>query len=979
MKSFTVTYNKTSMEKLPVDKINAAQSILVQIFSANFDKEAIERVVCAIENRFPRAQIIGATTFGNIQNGNLEDDNITLTITPFFDATIDLLHLKSTTVSQSFDSGVYLAERLIKQDTKALILFSEQNSLDATSMLDGIHTISGKKKIVIGGGVAGFVSDTNRAYLISNHGISEKGIVAVALSGESLQVQQHYKSDWLPFGKKLLITHATGRRVYTIDHMPAAELFSHYLGEAFVENFDETRELFPLIKVGSGAKIARTPLKKYPDGSIEFAGKISNGELYRIGFGNLEEMILNKNLPLEKIRKQAPSSLFVYSCVARRRYMQNKIIEEIAPLCGCSPVSGFFTCGEFYSGKKRAVLLNQSMTIISIQEKVPSEKPIACRLPEKKKKVFSTLEALSHLMMVTESETKEYHSYLEARESLLCQGPVVHFKATFDEPAGFLYVSQNVRKLLGYSTKEFINNEVTMDMLMEGETRERIRQELVAHREHNAHFYETKIKVYAKYGDTKYLHIFIDMVQNDHTNRSDFIGYAIDITEQVLSEEKIKKLAFYDHITGLPNREMLKRTLQTRIAGAKAHGDFCAVTFFDLDKFKDVNDTYGHSVGDKLLQMIANRVRAVLKEDDFIARIGGDEFILIHSKLKRNSVQQHILATVNRIITIIGEPFNIEGKIAHVSTSIGTAIYGIDGESVEDLIRHADMAMYEAKNDPNIHFKFYSHTMKLLRQEEMELKNALKAAVKNREFTLVYQPQVDIETGRIVGAEALMRWNHPERGEVSPVVFIPLVEEMNLIIELGEWLLEEVCHKIQHLQNHADLTDSFRTISVNISSLQFADPYFITKVQSIIDLLQIDTRYLEFELTESILAENIAEMIEKMKKLKEMGITLSLDDFGTGYSSLQYLKDLPIDTIKIDRSFIKDVHEDNTDQMLTSTIIQLSQNMQCKIVAEGVENLEQLVFLEKNNCQTYQGFYFSKPITFTELEKLIFEKTTAEA
>ncbi len=976
MQNYTIPFTKEALEQLPIDKINAAASILIQVFSPGYQSSVVGQALCQLESLFPRATVAGVTTREAIVNAHIEKEEITLSITTFEHTSLSQIHLKETTPTQSFQSGTYLAESLITKETKALLLFADPLSLHAQSMLEGIRSVN--QEVIIAGGVAAYGKEGESALLISNSGISHQGIVAVALSGEQLHLANHYKGDWIPFGKKLLITHAKGNRIYSIDHMRATDALQHYLGEAFIEDFNNSKLLFPLVRDASGMQIARSILKRHDDGSIEVAGEVRTGELYQIGFGDLEEMILNKNLPLSEIAVNRTEVVFAFSCFARRVFMQDEISKEITPLCDFGNVSGFFTFGEFYSNGKEAYLLNHSMTLLSLSEK-PRTAPLpAYDAPTERPRRFSTFGALAHLLTVNESEFNTFHGYLEEREKLLCKGPVVNFKIEMEDEARCSYISPNIKKLLGYSAKEFLCNEVTPRMLLDEETREDFLQEFSRYRENNALTFEKEIRVRAKYGDTKYLQIFAAIEKNSLDHRTALIGYCIDVTARVESQQKIQKLAFYDHVTGLPNRELLKSTLARKIEEAKADNKLCAVTFFDLDKFKDVNDTYGHAAGDRLLQLIANRIRAVLKKEDFIARIGGDEFILIQGGLGRNGIQASVYATINRILTIIHEPFNIDGKIAHVSTSIGTAIYGIDGESVEDLIKHADMAMYEAKKDPNVHFKFYSQTMRLQRESELGLQNALKEAVRKRAFTLLYQPQVDINSGKIVGAEALMRWNDPVLGEISPVTFIPMAEKMNLITELGEWLLEEVCHRIEYLQSHRSLPEHFRTIAVNISPIQFNDPYFVSKVKKLIDLMQIDTKYLEFELTEGVFAENLSEIVEKMHAIKAMGITLSLDDFGTGFSSLNYLKNLPVDTIKIDRSFISEVQKNEKDQVLTSTIIQLSQNMQCKIVAEGVENLEQLQFLEQNNCETYQGFYFSRPVTFEAFETLLFEETESE-
>ena len=812
MQSYNFIYTPNALIQLPVNKINAAKSILIQVFSARYNPTELESLRSLLETTFPNATIIGTTTAGNIIHDMVDDSHIALSITTFNHTDISLKHLKQLSYENSYQSGEYLAEEIISKDTKALIIFGDHKTTNGQAMIEGIRSVN--KKIVISGGIAGINSKNKKTLLMSNHGCSSEGIVCIALNSMKLHVNNQYKNGWIPFGKKLLITHAVGNRIYSIDHTRAADLFKHYLGENAYAHFETSRILFPLLKTDQQQIIARTPLKIYDDGSIEFAGEIKTGEIYQIGFVDIEELIQEYPPLVQKNKHKESESLFVYSCVSRKKMLKEDIVKEIRPLSERGNVSGFFTYGEFYADHSNGYLLNQTMTVLALSEAVEEEKNAETMFPQRTQKNCSTLNTLSHLMAVTNSELQEYHSYLQEKETLLCQGPVVNFKIDLHEGKGCTYVSKNIQKLLGYSTKEIICGEVALKEIFDETTLQQLYKDIQFFRKDKNTTYETEVKAHTKYGDIKYLHLVLSMQKNNTKHNDIFIGYCIDITKQVENQQKIQKLAFYDHITGLPNRELLKSTLQRKIDEAIANDTLCAVTFFDLDKFKDVNDTYGHSTGDKLLQLIANRVKAILKTDDFIARIGGDEFILIHGNLNKQTIQNNILATINRILTLIHEPFNIDGKIAHISTSIGTAIYKIDGENVEDLIKHADMAMYEAKKDPHIHFKFYSHTMRLVREEELNLKNALKKAVKNKDFNLLYQPQVDINSGKIIGAEALIRWEHPTRGMISPVTFIPLAEKMNLIIEIGEWLLEEVCHKINALQNDILLPETFKSISI---------------------------------------------------------------------------------------------------------------------------------------------------------------------
>ncbi|MCF6136553.1 bifunctional diguanylate cyclase/phosphodiesterase [Pseudalkalibacillus berkeleyi] len=446
-----------------------------------------------------------------------------------------------------------------------------------------------------------------------------------------------------------------------------------------------------------------------------------------------------------------------------------------------------------------------------------------------------------------------------------------------------------------------------------------------------------------------------------------FTGIIRNITDRVESQERIKKLVYRDELTELPNRRMLKEHLSSYIEQAKLDRQLIAVLFLDLDRFKQINDVYGHSIGDALLKEIASRILGCLSTKDLLARQSGDEFVIV---LPQTS-QYQAGNIAKKIIETISEPILMEGLELYTSTSIGISLYPEDGESADTLIKHADTAMYEAKKEGGNQYYYFTNEINEIISRKMLLETGLRKALDREEFEVYYQPQVEVKTEKIVGFEALIRWNHPDLGMVSPVDFIPLAEETNLIIPMGEWILREACKEFKEwLVVNSDL----RHVSVNISALQFRQPKFSELVSDILRETGLEPHYLELELTESIVQEP-ARAIPIMSELKSMGVKLSLDDFGTGYSSLSYLKDFPLDTLKIDKSFTKEIHLNMKDKAVVETIVHMANKLGLNVIAEGIETTEQLTSISESNCNEFQGFLCSPPLPYAQIsDKFIIPK-----
>ena len=447
----------------------------------------------------------------------------------------------------------------------------------------------------------------------------------------------------------------------------------------------------------------------------------------------------------------------------------------------------------------------------------------------------------------------------------------------------------------------------------------------------------------------------------------EFCGYRgvdRDITDRKRYESQIERQANYDELTGLANRNLFQDRLSQALVYAHRHESGLAVLFIDLDNFKHINDSLGHDSGDLLLTQVATRLSGSVHEGDTVTRQGGDEFVLILSE------DADVQAVTQEILKAMSESFDINGRELRITCSIGIACYPKDGEDQQTLLKNADAAMYRAKELGRNNAQYYAAGMNIKAMERLELENGLYHALTRNEFLLHYQPQVDLRTGEIVGMEALVRWLHPERGLVSPAIFIPVAEDSGLIVSLGEWVLRTAC-----TQNKAWQLAGLKPISVavNLSALQFRQPDLVERVADILRETELDPTCLELELTESLVMQDVEKTIATLSRLKAMGIKLSIDDFGTGYSSLSYLKRFPIDTLKIDQSFVRDITTDPDDAAIAKSIISMAHDMQLRVIAEGVETEAQKSFLSLRRCDEMQGYFFSRPVPAVEFEKLLRE------
>ncbi len=493
-----------------------------------------------------------------------------------------------------------------------------------------------------------------------------------------------------------------------------------------------------------------------------------------------------------------------------------------------------------------------------------------------------------------------------------------------------------------------------------------------------AHPYHEDHRITLNDGVERVVHIQARAVpMEDGRTLAGLMATVQDITERKRLEEHVHHLAYYDSLTGLPNRLLFRDRAQQALAYARRHTATLAIFFLDIDRFKFINDTYGHTAGDLLLKQIAERLTEVTRASDSVARpavdeienavarLGGDEFTILLTGLRH---AEHATTVARRILAALAAPFSLEGREVFVTGSIGIALSPGDGETLEELLKNADTAMYEAKNEGRNNYQYYSRSMNAMAGERLALENELRRAVERQEFRLYYQPFLNIHTGHVAGAEALIRWAHPTRGILAPAEFLPVIDDIGLSHRLGQWILETACRQAAawNALGHRSLR-----IGINLSNAQFQDHRLSEQLARMLQETGVPPGCIELELTETIVMPHPEEAVALLQQFKAMGLRLALDDFGTGYSSISHLRTLPIDTVKIDRSFIVDVAKSVEDAAIAEAMISMAHTRHMQVLAEGIETTEQLALLRRLGCDEMQGYLFSKAVAAEEFPSLL--------
>lgn len=542
------------------------------------------------------------------------------------------------------------------------------------------------------------------------------------------------------------------------------------------------------------------------------------------------------------------------------------------------------------------------------------------------------------------------------------------------DPVGTI-VSWNAgaQRMHGYTAEEIVGQ--NFSLLFPAEDVQRRRPQKILHSAYLDERYQEEIPRLRKDGSTFIAEVALTALYDASGKLRGFSKISRDLTHRKDAENHLDQVnrqmahlahsAEHDALTGLPNRLLLCDRINQAIALARRHAGKVAVLFLDLDGFKHVNDSLGHSVGDKLLQSVAKRLLACIRSPDTVSRNGGDEFIIVLQEMEQPN---QAAITARRVLKALADPHRAGEHDLHVTASMGVSVYPDDGPDAETLIKNSDTAMYQAKASGRKTFQFFTPEMNVSAVERQSIEEGLRQALERQEFVLHYQPVVNIKTGAVVGAEALIRWNHPTRGLLSPMTFIPVAEQTGLILPIGAWVMREACRQAQSWKD-AGLSNGM--MAVNVSAIQFREANFLEDLFSVLRETGLDPHSLELEVTEGVLMKNAEVAASTLKAVREIGIRVSVDDFGTGYSSLSYLRRFPLDSLKIDQSFLHKVHVAPDDSIIVSAIIGMGRAIGLRVIAEGVETAEELAFLKANDCDDAQGYYFSRPVPAEEFAKLL--------
>ncbi|WP_258535728.1 EAL domain-containing protein [Bacillus sp. 03113] len=960
-KTFSYLYKNNRHLRSFIEKHQLYQysTILVQVFSDCMDKARILSLQAVIKEQLPSAHMIGCTTAGQIHNGKIKDKEIMMSFTIFKKVEIESCLIEIEAYGNSFQIGKRLGESLSSLDTKAFILFPTRHQIDTQSLLDGIYQVN--PNLLLAGGVAG-ENELGESFVFTNNSITTHGVAAVALNGENLFSQLNTDFRWQEIGKSFRVTKCNENIIYAIDNKKPLTLLKYYFGERFVKGLPLSGNEFPLLVHQKGKKNSAFIINILKNGAIELNRQIHVGEQLTFGYANFEEVVQSSYINIRKLSQKPVDTVFAYNCMARKKTIKQLTENELAAINQIASVNGFFSYGEISGMKmKRPQLLGYTLSglVISEWDHMEQENKMISTFQYDFPDYFHTILALTHFMKASKNDievldenrkvSEQYYRSLfnnntDIVYSTNLQGLFTSVNAHFEKT-----FSIKEKEIIGTSSLEFVkNNDVS-----------RVKR----------HFYKTIT------GKEQYYHIQTELESGEIryfqiknipiTLNEEIVGvYGIgrDITEQKIMEEKMIKLAYYDAHTGLPNRLKLTEILEEMLKRAKKKKRLLAVSIIAINRFHLINDTFGHDEGDNILKELAARIRADLPKGVYFGHFGSDHFALVITKdVERKNIAQ----ILNSVLQNCSKPIMCRHKEMFLTASVGVSIFPRDGEDVKLLFKNADIAKNYSKNQGGNQFTYFSVDMNDDALKKLELESQLRKALALQEFELNYQPQLDLISGNITGCEALIRWQHPTLGLISPDQFIPLAEETDLISQIGNWVLRTACHQNKQWQL-AGL--GMLSIGVNVSAFQFQEPGFIDQVKKILNETHLEAKYLTLELTESTMVQNIEYNISVMKALQELGVKVAIDDFGTGYSSLSYLKNLPIDILKIDRSFIQNLHIDPSDMAIVNAIVMMGHGLSLKIVAEGVETKPQIELLKGLRCHYAQGYYIHRPLSREQFE-----------
>ncbi|MCA1056407.1 EAL domain-containing protein [Rossellomorea aquimaris] len=930
-------------------------SLLIQAFAGQSSIQFITSLQKELNELLPKATLIGCSSVSQIFEGKLNADTI-LSFTAF-----ERTEVKAFLVEESEKKyAERLYDELIRFDTKAVMLFVSHLKLDITGLLDTLAPKNDEYNIV--GGVSADHPDMRPSYVFTNSKISRNGYAGASLNHSGLHVQTYALEHWQEVGPAFEITKAKGNIIYEISGKKPPQTLERYLGREFVKNLPDSSMEFPFLTRQEEGKSAVYVTDILSNGAIEVSREMQPGDKVSFGFINVQDLVDSTTKQLNKLKRRPVESHFVYNCVARKRNLKDFTNQELAKLNSIAAVNGFFSYGEFgHDANNKPKLFAHSLTYLGISEEVREP------LQDFKSDFHLTHEAnammsLTNLINSASTDIKELTQNIVVSEE--------YYRSLFDNNTDFVYstdlkgrftsLNPSFIKTFGFTEKELIGKNA-LHFIMQKD-RQRVRRHFYRAMDGREQYYDLPIST----KDGRINHFQIKNIPITVNGQCvGIFGIGKDVTLQRQSEKKITQLAYFDGDTDLPNKQKFRDLMDEHINRADKKKRELAVLFMDIDRFKIINDTLGHKAGDVLIKELAERLKATLPKGAYLGRFSGDTFTVLLSK---NVDKDNISSLTDDILKTIREPFTYKGKEFYMTVSIGVGIYPRDGQVTQDVLRNADAAMNFAKSRGGNNTVYFSSDINEETVRKVEMEAHLRRAIEKDELFIAYQPIIEISNETIIGCEALLRWQHKEKGLIPPVEFIPLAEETGLIQELGKWILNGACLQLKDWLDHKR-GDFY--ISVNVSANQFQHPAFLSDVKEALDLSGLPPKYLCLELTETIMLHDPAFSIGVMEALSEIGVKLAIDDFGTGYSSLSYLKHLPIDILKVDRSFIQNMKDRSPDVAIVESVSMMGRGLGLKVVAEGVETPHQLKLLKTLDCDYAQGYLIEKPMECNKMEAFL--------
>ncbi|WP_243296223.1 EAL domain-containing protein [Bacillus litorisediminis] len=942
-------------------------NVLVNLFCGKVRQDLLLQVGKIVRTHLPSAVIIGSTTDGEIACGKHTTNEILISCTVFDQTEIKGFSIKNIEKFNASFLGEEIGSSYTSIDSKAVILYSSVNAIVTGYFLEGLKKAAPQVKIA--GGLAGDNGKYVTSFVFDGNEVITEGITGVVLDSNQLSAYTGNHFSWKEVGRPFVITKASGANVYALEHKKPLQILRQYLGGKFVERLPLSGSEFPFLIKNHDEKYPIFIQNIGDNGSIQLSEDVSEGDELTFAYADTEKIMEQTGKNLRKLARQTIETIFVFPCMSRRRFLSDYTSYELAVFETIAPSIGFFAYGEIVDTDEKIRVDGNVLTYIALSETKQVKKE-ATPLPKFiRTNQMYTMSTFTQLMEASTRDLQEMHDNIQISEQ--------YYRSLFDHNSDIVYstdlqgrftsVNPALEKVFGYDKSELIGKNAIK--FIQDKEAAKVKMHFYRTMRGKEQFYD--LEVVSKTGQYYTLNMKnIPIIVNGEM--VGIYGIGRDITEQIRVKEKVTHLAHYDLETGLANRTLFTEKVSQQIKAAAKKKRSLAVMFIDMDSFSLINDSLGHHAGDYILKELAYRIQNSLPKGSFLGRFGGDKFTVLVTKSEMN---QDFYEIAYHIFENIKQPVVYDQQDYFVTSSVGVSIYPTDGTDTETLFRNADTAMNRAKLMGGNRIVLFSNELNEKAKKRLEMERYLRKALERNEFHLVYQPIVDIQTNRFTGSEALLRWNHPQYGDVPPAVFIPIAEEIGIIKEIGKWVLNEACR--QNAKWH-ELGYRNLTISVNVSAHQLLDPAFVIDVANVIEETGLRPEYLYLELTESVMIGNMQYCLRVMKDLQQLGINLSIDDFGTGYSSLSYLKTLPVNRLKIDKTFIDQLSTNTIDLAVVQAVIMMGKGLNMKVVAEGVETKEQVEVLEKLDCHYVQGFYFSRPLTDAAFEKELQQGLTAQ-